>query len=279
MKVAADSVAHKFSDYAESVGLDFILDSRADFAQTVAFASVFNPLEKSLFGHPKETLHVIIHNPNGNRRCGISDETAQHNTNIQLHDIPVLNPAGAANSVNNLVVHRNADMTGKLPVTEKGAPATGHLHQLRCGLIHISRCDPGTQHRGELLKNFARQLARRSHPVDFVRCFDRDHSIISRLTSLKTDSAPRSASTRANIPRLLQKSLCPRPVALKEPFAFFTPTHYLWLTNIETATPATANTANANHIHSRTLSFTTLPVPPTARSNRPRMRPLRKKPS
>jgi len=65
----------------------------------------------------------------------------------------------------------------------------------------------------------------------------------------------------------------------KRTIRFFTPTHYLWLTNIETATPATANTANANHIHSRTLSFTTLPVPPTARSKRPLMRPLRKKPS
>src|SRR5271157_6355107 len=203
MKVAADSVAHKFPDYAETVGLDFILDSRADFDKAVAFASVFNSPVKSFFGHAKETLQIFIHNPNGNRRCGIANKTAQHNTNIQLHDIPILNPAGAANSVNNLVVHRNADMTGELPVTEKGAPATGHLHQLRCGLIHISRCDPGTQHRGKLLKNFARQLARRSHPVDFVRCFDRDHSITSRLTSSKTDSAPRSASTRANIPRLL----------------------------------------------------------------------------
>src|SRR5260370_3014478 len=125
MKVAADSVAHKFSDYAESVGLDFILDSRADFTQTVAIASVFNSPIKSIFGHSKETLHLIIHNPNGDRRRGIADEAAQHDTNIQLHDIPVLNPAGAANSMNNLVVHRNADMTGKLPVTEEAAPATG----------------------------------------------------------------------------------------------------------------------------------------------------------
>src|SRR5580692_1620549 len=139
MKVAADSVAHKFSDYAKSVGLDFILDSRADFTQTVAFASVFNSPVKSLFGHAKEALHIIIYNPDGNRRCGITDEAAQHDTDIQLHDIPILNPPGAANSMNHLVVHRNADMTGKLPVTEEGAPATGHLHQLRRGLIHVSR--------------------------------------------------------------------------------------------------------------------------------------------
>jgi hypothetical protein len=59
----------------------------------------------------------------------------------------------------------------------------------------------------------------------------------------------------------------------------FTTANYLWFTNIETATPATANTAKASHIHKRTRSLTTLPAPPATRSKRPRMRPLRKKPS
>jgi len=55
-------------------------------------------------------------------------------------------------------------------------------------------------------------------------------------------------------------------------------TRYRWFTKMDTATPATASSAKATHIQSSTLSLTTLPVPPTARSKRPRIRPLRKKP-
>ena len=72
-------------------------------------------------------------------------------------------------------------------------------------MIHIFRGNPRAEHRRKLLKDSACQLARGSHLVNFLRCLDWDHATISALTSSKTNSPARLASTRANIPSSLVK--------------------------------------------------------------------------
>src|ERR1700730_6900653 len=190
--------------------------------------------------------------------------------------------------MNHLVVHRNTDMPREPSITKERAPAPGFCHQLCAGLVDIFRGDPRTKHRRKLLKDSACQFARGAHLLNFLRCLDWDHATISWLTSLK--SAPPARDWRPSVAIYLvyRKSLRPREsiekdrtVALVTAWKNDSPLHrcqnYLWFTNMETATPATANSAKASHIHNRTPSFTTLPDPPTARSKRPRMRPLRKK--
>src|SRR6202030_4109105 len=101
---------------------------------------------------------------------------------------PVLNPSRAANSVNHLIIDRNADVTRKPSVTKESASAAGFFHQFRAGKIHIFRGDPWAKHRGKLLQDGACQLARCPHLVNLLRCLDWNHAKIRWLTSLKTDS-------------------------------------------------------------------------------------------
>src|SRR4051794_38416623 len=103
----------KFADNRESVADSLVFDLGADIAQSCAFNHHANGARQSRLGDSEQLVHPVVDHSHRDGSSGIAYPSILNHSNIQLHDVAVLNPALTADPMNNLVVKRNANITRK----------------------------------------------------------------------------------------------------------------------------------------------------------------------
>src|SRR4029077_15097187 len=127
--------------------------------------------------------------------------------NIKLYNVAVLNPALAANSMNNFVVQRDANAARKNSVaeaiTEKRAFHLRLLHKIRGRLVDFFGRDSRTNQLAYPIENLAGRATSLSHFLHFLSALNWNHAVtlssISRAISAKTVSRSLFPSTRRKI--------------------------------------------------------------------------------
>jgi hypothetical protein len=105
------AVADKFSD-AEVVAHCFILDLRAKVAQSlVGKSKADGPLQRAL-SHREQFLNSLVDHANWDGRRRVAHPPILNNTDVELHDVSVLDTALAPDAVHDLIVQGNANVAG-----------------------------------------------------------------------------------------------------------------------------------------------------------------------
>src|SRR5215469_6681665 len=135
----------------------FILDFGADIAHATTLMSDANGARERVFGHTQQIVRSLVDNSNGNSRGIISNPTLLNDTDVELHYVAILNSTLAADTVDNFVVKRDTNVSGKNtvsePITKKRAFHTGVVHEIRGCLVHFLRCDSGANQVADLVQD------------------------------------------------------------------------------------------------------------------------------
>ncbi len=194
MQVPPHSMSHKLSHYAKAVLFDRILNGRAHRTETTAFSRLFDTGIEGVFRNLQQPLHFFRNFADRNGSGSITDKAVKDYADIELNQVSVLDSALATDSMNNLIIERYTDITGKLLVSQKSAAATGIRHQPCCCQIDLLGGHTRTEHCRYLVENLAGQAAGRPHLLNFLPRLYWNHPAISLAMSAKTTSASRPAS-------------------------------------------------------------------------------------
>src|SRR5437879_6022461 len=96
----------------------------------------------------------------------------EDDADVEFDDIGVLDATCAADAVNDLVVNRDADMSGKSAIVEEGAAPSPVMDEARGQLVDFARGDAWHNREGNFLEDFAGRAATDAHGFRFVRRFD-----------------------------------------------------------------------------------------------------------
>src|SRR6266516_3950440 len=97
------------------VTLSFIFNLRADIAEAGALACDADcPLQRIL-RDAQQLVDTLLNDSDRNRRRGVPHPTVLDYSDVQLHNIAVLNPALARDAMHNFVIERNADVPRETP--------------------------------------------------------------------------------------------------------------------------------------------------------------------
>src|SRR5919201_1076891 len=118
VQFAADAVTDEFAHDCETISPRFVLDLRADVTETAAGVRHSYRAVECCLRRPQQALGAIVHHADGNGRSVVPYPTGLNDADVELDDIAVLNAPVAANPVNDLVVHRNANVSGENAVPE-----------------------------------------------------------------------------------------------------------------------------------------------------------------
>src|SRR4030095_117380 len=203
VQLPSHTVADKFSNDAEVVANCFILDRRAKVAQSLVGTSKADGQLQRALSNREQFLNSLVDHANWNRRRRVAHPAILHNTDVQLHDVAVLDPTLAPDAVHNLVVQRNANVAGEnsmpQPIPQKRAPPPGALHQIRGCLIDLFGRNPRPDQLAHPIENIACRAAGDPHLVDLPSRLYRNHrtrSSIKAEISANTVSRSRFPSMR-----------------------------------------------------------------------------------
>ena len=104
MQFSSNPVADKLAHDIKLVTRCFVFDLRADVAQPPALISHTNSTLQCPLCDPQQTFRLFVDNADRHRRGGIADPAVANHSDIEFHNIAILNPALAGNAVNNFVV-------------------------------------------------------------------------------------------------------------------------------------------------------------------------------
>src|SRR5581483_3140327 len=114
---------------------------------------------------------------------GVAHKTVIHHAYIQAHDVPELEPPRSRQPVNDLFVHRNANLARKLPVTQKRAASTVMFHSHGRVSIDFAGRHPGLNEGRNLIQDRGGDVARGPHRFQITFALENDHSASSRLST------------------------------------------------------------------------------------------------
>src|SRR6266436_275990 len=189
------------------VTLGFIFNLRADIAEARTLACDADcPLQR-IFRDAQQLVDTLLDDSDRHRRRGVPHPTVLDYSDVQLHNIAVLNPALARDAVHNFVIERNADVPRKHtvpePITQESTFHLRFLHENSSRFIDLLRRDSRTDELADTIENLARGTARLPHLLDFFCALDRNHagtlSSIKREISANTVSRSRLPSIRCKI--------------------------------------------------------------------------------
>src|SRR5215472_12457393 len=116
--LASNAVPNKFAYNRKTIVARFIFDFGTDIAHTAPFVSGANGARERVFGHTQQVVRALVDNSNGNS-CGvISNPTILNDTDVELHYVAILNSPLAADAVDNFVIKRDTNVSGKNAVSE-----------------------------------------------------------------------------------------------------------------------------------------------------------------
>ena len=128
MEIPPYSMANELSHDTESVLFDGVLYRRTDSAEAAAFSRLFDAGIQRIFRNLQQSLHFFGNFADRDGSSSISNEAVKNYPDIQFNDVAVLYPAMATDPVNDLVVERNTNISGKLFISKECATATGIRH-------------------------------------------------------------------------------------------------------------------------------------------------------
>src|SRR5439155_20555001 len=108
--------------------------------------------------------------------------TVLNYSDVELHDVAVLNPTLTRDSMDNFVVDRDANVAREnavpKPITKESAFHFRPLHEVSRRFVHLFRCDSGPDQLAHSIENLARGAARSPHFVHFLRALDWNHQLL-----------------------------------------------------------------------------------------------------
>src|SRR5437667_1034745 len=120
-----------------------------------------NAFVKRLFGHVHQLLSQNATTPDGNGPRRIPNETTIFNSDIEADDITKTQHASAANSMDHLVINRDANLSRKITILVEGATSPVMLHPPKGEVIDFLRRDAGLNEAGNLIENHTGDRASR----------------------------------------------------------------------------------------------------------------------
>src|SRR5439155_18582984 len=104
VKFSSHAVADKLAHDIELIARRFLLNLRAYVAQAPTLMSHSNgPFQRPL-RHPQQTFGALVNDADRHRCRGIADPALADDSDIEFHDIAILNSPLTGNSVNDFVV-------------------------------------------------------------------------------------------------------------------------------------------------------------------------------
>jgi hypothetical protein len=137
---------NKFANDAVAIGNHLLLYSRRQISDAGSALGVLDRDLKRVFRNLQESLNARIDYSHRNRCRRIPYPSVFDHAAVDFDDVPILDPAWSADSVNYLLVHRNANMSWKLLVPEEGAFAALVCHEVCGSLIDLASGDSRANH-------------------------------------------------------------------------------------------------------------------------------------
>ena len=172
----AYAVPNELANYAETVAFDKVLYCTGNINHAFAGECLCNTLVKSTFRNIQKLLRQHPTTSDGNGLRSISNEAIVDDTDIQAHDVPELQPAWPCQTMNYLVIHRNADLAGVLAITQKGAFSAVMLDASAGEVIHLLRSDARLDESRDLIKHRDCKATGRPHGFEIAFALDNDHA-------------------------------------------------------------------------------------------------------
>src|SRR4029077_8367506 len=99
MHFAPNSVPNKFAHHRKTISARFILNFGADVPNAPTFMGHTDCAPERVFGRTQQLVGALVDDPYGNSRGVIANPTILNNTDVELHDIAILNAPLATNTV------------------------------------------------------------------------------------------------------------------------------------------------------------------------------------
>src|SRR5213593_914436 len=106
----------EFADYAEPIGLHILLYSSRNVNDPLSRSRLGNTFVKRLFRNIHQFLSQHPAATDGDCRSRIADEAIVNHPNIETDNIAKPQRPGSSQAVDDLLVHRDADVTRKLTI-------------------------------------------------------------------------------------------------------------------------------------------------------------------
>src|SRR6516164_439237 len=207
MHFTSNAVPDEFAHDRKTISACFILNFGADIPHAPAFMGHADCARKSVFSRAQQLVRTLFDNSNGNSRGVIPNPTILNNTDVELHNVAILNAPLAANTVDHFVIKRDTNVPGKdampQPITQEGASYTSIAHKVRSCLIDFFGRNSRTNQIADPVEDVACCAACLPHLLDFPGVLDRNHcAILSSINfemSSKTMSRSRFPSIRCKM--------------------------------------------------------------------------------
>src|SRR6185369_14392079 len=131
-------MADELADNAEAIGFYIILYRARNIKDAFARGRLSNALIQRFLGNIHQLLGQNATAADGHSSRRIADKTVKDHPNVQAHDVTELELARTSQTVHNLVVNRDTNMTGILAVTQKGALSAIMLDPVGRELIDLT---------------------------------------------------------------------------------------------------------------------------------------------
>src|SRR5689334_3562970 len=158
----------------------FVLNFSAQVTEPGAFGSYFDRLRQCVLGNTQQLIDAFVDHSNRDCRGRIPYPAVLDDTDIQLHDVAILNPALTADAVNDLVIQRDANVAGKNPMTkpiaEERALHPRFRHEISGCFIDFLGRNARPNDFAESVEHVAGGATSYPHFFDLAPALDRNHA-------------------------------------------------------------------------------------------------------
>ena len=166
------------------------LHAATEIGKKHSLPGMINSFEEALLRYGKQPKFFRTDRPRRHSNRIVSDPAIHGYSDINTYQVARLNTAGTANPVHYFLINRDADIAGKVAISQKSRDPLIFCNQFCCIGVNLGGSPPWLYECGGCLEHLACDLTCNPHLADFSFTLYRDlHALSHKIRRTRTGPA------------------------------------------------------------------------------------------